>query len=47
MSEIKGVVDGVYYCQQSRTEALNERLYMRNVPSRYRSPHPRCNFIYS
>ena len=39
MSEIKGVVDGVYYCQQSRTEALNERLYMRNVPSRQLQPN--------
>ena len=33
MSKIQGVVDGVYYCQQSRTDVLSERMFMRNVPS--------------
>ena len=28
-----GVVDGVYYCNQNRTELLNQRIYSRNVPS--------------
>ena len=33
MSNMEGVVNGVYYCQQSRTEELSKRMYMRNVPS--------------
>ncbi len=28
-----GVVDGVYYCNQQRTELLNKRIYSRNIPS--------------
>ena len=30
---MQGVTNGVYVCQQERTEALNRRLYNRNVPS--------------
>jgi hypothetical protein len=28
-----GLVKGVYYCNQERTDELNERLYQRNIPS--------------
>ena len=30
---MQGVTNGVYVCQQERTEALNRRLYSRNIPS--------------
>ena len=30
---MEGVTNGVYLCQQERTEALNRRLYSRNIPS--------------
>ena len=28
-----GVIEGLYICQQERTQELNERIYSRNVPS--------------
>tara|TARA_B100000902_G_C26862040_1_gene693500 strand:- start:7 stop:555 length:549 start_codon:yes stop_codon:yes gene_type:complete len=33
MSKNNGVVNGVYYCQQERTEQLSQRMFMRNIPS--------------
>jgi hypothetical protein len=32
-SILHGVVKGVYYCNQERTDQLNDRLYKRNIPS--------------
>ncbi len=33
MSKMQGVVNGVYYCQEARTEQLSQRMFMRNIPS--------------
>mgnify|MGYP001180289551 CR=1 FL=1 len=33
MSKIQGLVNGVYYCQDERTENLNKRIFARNIPS--------------
>jgi hypothetical protein len=38
MNEMKGVVDGVYYCQMERTAQLSERMYERNIPSAVLQP---------
>ena len=28
-----GVIEGVYFCQQDRTQELSDRMYSRNIPS--------------
>ena len=32
-SKMYGVVDGIYYCNQERTDELNNRIAVRNIPS--------------
>ena len=34
-----GVLDGVYTCQQERTQELNERIAQRNIPSAHLEPN--------
>ena len=38
MSEMQGVVNGVYYCQQGRTQELSNRMFERNIPSATLAP---------
>ena len=37
-SKLYGLPDGVYYCQQERTQQLNERIANRNIPSAFLEP---------
>ena len=32
-SKMYGVIDGIYYCNQARTEELSRRMALRNIPS--------------
>ena len=32
-NKMHGVVNGLYYCNQERTDELNNRIYIRNIPS--------------
>lgn len=32
---MEGVIDGLYYCNQNRTQELSDRMFQRNVPEQY------------